>query len=313
MEDQFFTTITAEIDHATLTLDFVSAGQPPFFLIRGTEVSGHPLPGEPGSNLPVGIIEEVEYKAARLQLEPGDKLLFYSDGLPEMPVKHEGVALGFYELRDLLAEIVQGEPQLPINRIIDRLLARLAGLSKVSLAATENSSGDDITLLGLEVENLLDHQEFSLVPGDFPDIDGLTSACWDRIAPDLEHHGYAPLKIKIRSALNESLLNAWKHGHRKNNALPLTVRFRFGNDFTFEVIDQGPGFDFRHLPDPTAPENLLAESGRGLFMIRRVAQHVKWKSGGRHLQVTFQAPSPYQHDTTTREPTPNLWGGGLKR
>lgn len=312
-EDQFFTTITAEVDHASLLLNFVSAGHPPFFLIRGSEVKGYPHPGGTGNNLPVGIIDNIEFESGQVQLLPGDKLLFYTDGLPEMPVKQEKLILGFHELRDLVGDIVRQNPLLPISKIIDELIRRMAELSRVSLSATENTSNDDVTILGVEIENSLSFLEIQLTPADFADIDALIAFAWKKISGDFAAHGLEKLHLKIRTAFGEALLNAWKHGHKKNAALPLTIRWRHGNDFTFEVIDQGPGFDFRNLSDPTAPENLVAESGRGIFMILNFAQFVKWKQGGRHIQVTFVQPSENMLEISDPNKSPNLWGSAIKQ
>jgi serine/threonine-protein kinase RsbW len=75
--------------------------------------------------------------------------------------------------------------------------------------------------------------------------------------------------LKIGMAVRESMVNAVVHGNRYN--ANKKVRFSVEKNlqrFTVRVADEGEGFDYEHLPDPLAPENLLRSSGRGIFLIR---------------------------------------------
>lgn len=131
-----------------------------------------------------------------------------------------------------------------------------------------------------------------LFPSQFESIDNLERFCWKELSPDLNRQSYRSQLYKIRTALAEALLNAWKHGNRRTADLPIIVRWRFAGDFVFEVEDQGDGFDFRHVPDPTKGENLFEERGRGIHIIRTCARSVQWKKGGSHIIVTFGKLAP---------------------
>ncbi len=75
--------------------------------------------------------------------------------------------------------------------------------------------------------------------------------------------------MKIGMAVRESMVNAVVHGNRYNEHKK--VRFSVAHNaerFTVRIADEGEGFDFEHLPDPLAPENLMRTSGRGIFLIR---------------------------------------------
>ena len=76
-------------------------------------------------------------------------------------------------------------------------------------------------------------------------------------------------QMKIGMAVRESMVNAVVHGNRYS--AQKKVRFsvvRNAERFTIRIADQGEGFDFEHLPDPLAPDNLLRSSGRGIFLMR---------------------------------------------
>jgi anti-sigma regulatory factor (Ser/Thr protein kinase) len=88
--------------------------------------------------------------------------------------------------------------------------------------------------------------------------------------------------------LEEAILNAWKHGNKKNPNKSITVRRRFGNDFHLEVIDEGRGFDPECALDPTSPENLTKLSGRGIFLIRHYADEVAFEKEGKQITITLE-------------------------
>jgi serine/threonine-protein kinase RsbW len=75
--------------------------------------------------------------------------------------------------------------------------------------------------------------------------------------------------MRIGMAVRESMVNAVVHGNRYNTQKH--VRFSAAKNperFTVKIADEGEGFDFKALPDPLAPENLMRTSGRGIFLIR---------------------------------------------
>jgi serine/threonine-protein kinase RsbW len=75
--------------------------------------------------------------------------------------------------------------------------------------------------------------------------------------------------MKIGMAVREAVVNAVVHGNRysEQKKVHFSVN-KNGEGLTVRVADEGEGFDFEHVPDPLAPENLLRSSGRGIFLIR---------------------------------------------
>lgn len=92
----------------------------------------------------------------------------------------------------------------------------------------------------------------------------------------------------IMIAVTEAVNNAIKHGSQndssKNVHLSLLVD---GSTLKFRIEDQGPGFDYLHLPDPTAPENLEKPGGRGIFLMKHLADEVTFQDHGRVVELSF--------------------------
>lgn len=92
----------------------------------------------------------------------------------------------------------------------------------------------------------------------------------------------------ILIALTEAVNNAIHHGNAldpdKQVKLGYTIE---GEKITFIVTDEGPGFDFENLPDPTDPENIEKPHGRGVFLMRALSDHVEFSDNGSTAAITF--------------------------
>lgn len=89
-------------------------------------------------------------------------------------------------------------------------------------------------------------------------------------------------------AVTEAFNNAVKHGNQLDSNL--SVELGVGDnasDFCFSVKDEGPGFDFKNLPDPTAPENIEEENGRGIFLMKSLSEVVEFSENGREVTMYF--------------------------
>ena len=55
----------------------------------------------------------------------------------------------------------------------------------------------------------------------------------------------------------------------------------------FHVSDEGSGFDFDSVPDPTSPENLLKMGGRGVFLMRQLCDDIRFHDNGSTVEIQF--------------------------
>ena len=98
------------------------------------------------------------------------------------------------------------------------------------------------------------------------------------------------LALNVPVALTEALSNAILRGNLDDAAKSVRVRAQVdAYRLVLEVWDEGAGFDLeRCTEDPTTPANLLREDGRGLFLMRRLMDHVeRLTDGGNLVRLTL--------------------------
>ena len=92
----------------------------------------------------------------------------------------------------------------------------------------------------------------------------------------------------IMIAVTEAVNNAIKHGNsndkHKNVYLSLALEESL---IKFIVKDEGQGFNYDNLPDPTAPENIEKPGGRGIFLMKHLSDEVLFKDSGRVVELSF--------------------------
>lgn len=93
----------------------------------------------------------------------------------------------------------------------------------------------------------------------------------------------------ILVSLTEGVNNAINHGNAGDPSKEVHVEARVdGNTLCFIIKDQGPGFDYNNLPDPTSPENLEMPSGRGVFLMKELSDLVLFSDEGATVEVQFR-------------------------
>ncbi|MCB9186632.1 MAG: ATP-binding protein [Flavobacteriales bacterium] len=93
----------------------------------------------------------------------------------------------------------------------------------------------------------------------------------------------------ILIAVTEAVNNAINHGNRQNPEKKVHVDFiDRGDRLSFSVKDEGEGFDHDALPDPTDPENLEKISGRGVFLMKHLADEVEFSENGTKVEMIFK-------------------------
>jgi len=93
----------------------------------------------------------------------------------------------------------------------------------------------------------------------------------------------------ILIALSEAVNNAIIHGNKNVvEKEALVVASFYGGLLTFKVTDQGEGFNFLDLPDPTLPENIEKPQGRGIFLMNHLSDGVVYEEPGNAVEISFK-------------------------
>lgn len=98
---------------------------------------------------------------------------------------------------------------------------------------------------------------------------------------------YGNILISLTEAANNAIIHGNKCDEKKEVSIEYGLDGR-GKNLTFIIKDQGPGFDYNNLPDPTAPENLEKTSGRGVFLMMQLADMVVFSDNGATVEMSFR-------------------------
>lgn len=75
--------------------------------------------------------------------------------------------------------------------------------------------------------------------------------------------------INLQIACSEALINAIVHGNEEDESKNVYTNIEMNEvKMSVRIKDEGKGFKVDELPDPTSNENILKESGRGIYIIR---------------------------------------------
>ncbi|RKY27041.1 MAG: ATP-binding protein [Candidatus Omnitrophota bacterium] len=124
------------------------------------------------------------------------------------------------------------------------------------------------------------------IPSSLERIPSFISTIIERIRP----LGIPEEEIfNIRLSLEEALVNAVKYGNKLDPQLTVEVKVQLDSDkLVIEVKDQGEGFDFEKLEDPTKEENIEKVRGRGIFLMKNLMDEVIFKEkGSRVIMIKF--------------------------
>ncbi len=97
------------------------------------------------------------------------------------------------------------------------------------------------------------------------------------------------LLFDVRLCLEEALINAMKYGNKLKEGLQVRLGVECdGDEIRITVEDQGEGFDPKNVKDCTKEDNLLRNSGRGIYLIHQLMDKVIYnEKGNRLLMVKF--------------------------
>ena len=101
---------------------------------------------------------------------------------------------------------------------------------------------------------------------------------------DISEDNYGNILIALTEAVNNAITHGNKLNPKKMVSLNMGTR---EHEVLFTIKDEGKGFDYDNVPDPTLPENIQQLNGRGIFLIRSLADEVSFEENGTKINLKF--------------------------
>lgn len=268
--DRFVRVVFAVLDPERAVLEYTNAGHAPPILYR---VKRGPIDWLSEGGLPLGVEDGSTYKTARIELDPGDTVFFYTDGVTEAP--RMGRPLGQGRLSDLVRQYGIGTPGELVQAI-----------RRAVEAWVDADLRDDIAMVGCQVvpDAAVDSSARELVlPNEPSRVREVRTFVGDFL-------GDLRVKVDVMSeillAVGEAAGNSIKYGRPNDGRSEIRVRCLLdGTDVVVTITDDGPGFEVPEkgatLPDP------FASGGRGLFLMRAMTDRIDIDSDPDGTTVTL--------------------------
>ncbi|NVO08570.1 MAG: ATP-binding protein [Bacteroidales bacterium] len=94
---------------------------------------------------------------------------------------------------------------------------------------------------------------------------------------------------KILIATIEAVNNSIVHGNKLDPSKKVMIGIYYEKpNLRISISDQGCGFDFSNVPDPTTPENIENISGRGVFLMKKLADNLIFNDTGTQVELIFK-------------------------
>jgi len=102
---------------------------------------------------------------------------------------------------------------------------------------------------------------------------------------DLSDEIYGNVLVATMEATNNAII----HGNNSDPAKTVKIGMLMEQkELQVQIEDQGHGFDYSTVPDPTAPENLEKINGRGIFLMERLSDEILYLEDGRIVILKFR-------------------------
>jgi serine/threonine-protein kinase RsbW len=100
------------------------------------------------------------------------------------------------------------------------------------------------------------------------------------ISPDI----YGNILIASLEAANNAILHGNKLDERKSVSIVFSID---ASKLKIKIEDEGNGFDYKNVPDPTAPENIENVNGRGIFLMEKLSDRIEFTRNGATVELEF--------------------------
>ena len=270
--ERFVRMLLGVLDPERAVLEYANAGHVPPVLYRATTGEVDWL-AEGG--LPLGVEDGTDFKVARIELEPGDMLVFYTDGLTEAP--RFGRPFGQGKFADLVAEYGVGTPGELVQALRRSVDSWVSNELRDDLALVVTKVVPDSTLEEPTRELVLPNEAMRV-----PEIRAFVASFLADVRAPVDVSG------EILLATGEAAANANRHGKKAEGRSEIRVQCRFQTGLVAVTIaDDGPGFDPALVESADLPDR-FASGGRGLYLMRELMDDVEVDSSPGGTAITMR-------------------------
>ena len=297
----FVTCLYAILDPVSGRLEYANAGQDLPYRRHDGVVSELRATG-----MPLGLMPGMSYEEKEVVLDPGDSVLFYSDGLVEAHNQAREM-FGFPHLMKLLAEKEDGDP------VIDYLMGELAeftgadweqeddvtlvtlrraqagGSNSVlpSEAGREQVGGTDETGSAGDQNN---HRWRVLTEMMLPSVPGNERQAMSQVAEAVQELHLSQKRLdELKTAVAEATMNAMEHGNHYQAEIPVIIQvLASASSVAVRITDQGTGPAVIESLNPDLEaklEEMQSPRGWGLFLIKNLVDEMHVSTGDTHHMI----------------------------
>ena len=258
-QNMFVTLFLGILDLHTGELQYCNAGHDAPLKVRNEEmkVKGEALPVE--ANLPLGVVDGFSYVAQTAQLEAGDTLFLYTDGLTEA----ENSAHELYGE----ARMMEAINNLTEVSSCETLVEQMTQAVKNHVGDAEQS--DDLTMFAVRYLGL--HSTL-VMRNDIQQIPTLAEWMDTLGLPDV-------LNMTINLALEEAVTNVMLYAYPNGHGRVLVEAMKEKERVTFTISDSGIPFDptQQEAPDITLSAEERAIGGLGIHLVRQIMDEISYE------------------------------------
>ncbi|UCF35413.1 MAG: SpoIIE family protein phosphatase, partial [Acidobacteriota bacterium] len=256
----FATACYARIDQGEGLLTIVDCGHPKAIHWSSKTGKCHEIVGE---NIPLGFLEDEDFTQVTVQVEPGDRLMLYSDGISEAE-NRRGELFGSAPLEKILADrsLLTAED---VTKQVKIALKRFAGVSKLS---------DDCTcvVVQMEVAVPLLHRIECEFTSELSNLEKARATIRQLCEPLPEEE--ATFLHQLELGVTEAISNVMRHAYKGNPDYPVVLHGEHYRDrVCIRIYHWGDSFE----PDGRAPTlDMNREGGFGLYLLSQIFDNVDY-------------------------------------
>lgn len=95
---------------------------------------------------------------------------------------------------------------------------------------------------------------------------------------------FGKVSLSVIEAVNNAILSGNKRDPKKRVTLIAECK---ETEFRVTVEDEGEGFDYTNIPDPTLPDNINKATGRGLYLMKTLSDELIFENNGARVTLVF--------------------------